>query len=153
MGTTTEVLLDTNVLLRTQFDKTFQLTSATRAIAALRANGASLRIATQSLAEFWNVSTRPSSANGYGLTIEETDRRLRFFEQSFRILYESPESHAAWRMLLLQHAVKGVQVHDSRLVSVMLANGISRILTFNTKDFERFREIETVHPDTFPQTS
>jgi hypothetical protein len=33
----------------------------------------------------------------------------------------------------------------------MLANQIPRILTFNTKDFRRFDEIETIHPDQLPE--
>jgi len=147
METTTDVLLDTNVLLRTQFDKLHQLTSATRALVALRTQGNTLRVASQSFAEFWNVSTRPVSANGFGLSFEETDRRLQFFESSLAPLYESEMSYTVWRKLLLGYKVQGVQVHDARLVSVMLANQIHRILTFNTKDFERFDEIEPIHPD------
>ena len=149
METTTEVLLDTNILLRTQFDKDFQLTSASRALIALREKGNGLRVALQSFAEFWNVSTRPIGVNGYGLSIEETDRRLRFFEHSFPPLYESAKSHAARHSLLLKHRVHGTEVHDARLVSVMLANQIPQILTFNTKDFQRFDEIESIHPDAF----
>jgi predicted nucleic acid-binding protein len=45
--------------------------------------------------------------------------------------------------------VHGTEVHDARLVSVMLANQIPQILTFNTKDFQRFDEIESIHPDAF----
>jgi len=149
MESTTDVLLDTDILLRTQFDKDFQLTSATRALYALRQSGSRLRVAVQSFAEFWNVCTRPLAVNGYGLSIEETDRRLTFFERSFVPLFESPDSHEAWRILLLKHRVQGTQVHDARLVSVMLANRIPRILTFNTKDFQRFEEIEPIHPDRF----
>jgi len=152
METTPEVLLDTNVLLRTQFDKTFQLTSATLALVALRERGHRLRVALQGFAEFWNVSTRPLAANGYGLSIEETYRRLQFFERSFLPLYESDKSHSVWRALLLKYRVQGTQVHDARLVSVMLANQIPQILTFNTKDFQRFDEIRSIHPDVFLST-
>jgi hypothetical protein len=103
----------------------------------------------QSFSEFWNVSTRPLAVNGYRLSIEETDRRLRFFERSFVPLYETQESHVAWRILPLKHRVQGTQVHDARLVSIMLANRTPRILTFNTKDFERFDEIEWIRPERF----
>lgn len=149
MENTTNVLLDTNILLRTQFDKSHQLTSATRAMVALRTQGNSLNIASQSFAEFWNVSTRPLAVNGYGLSVGETDRRLRFFESSFTQLYESETSYAIWRKLLLKYKVQGVQVHDTRLIVVMLANQIGRLLTYNTRDFERFSEIELIHPDRY----
>jgi hypothetical protein len=40
-----------------------------------------LVMATQNLAEFWNVCTRPATARGgLGLSIAETDRRLSVLE-------------------------------------------------------------------------
>jgi predicted nucleic acid-binding protein len=125
------------------------LTSATRAVVALRQQGNRLRVGLQSFAEFWNVSTRPLTVNGYELSIGETNRRLQFFERSFVALYESRRSYDLWRALLLKYGIQGTQVHDARLVSVMLANQIQQILTFNTKDFQRFTEIEPLHPDAF----
>ncbi len=49
-----------------------------------------------------------------------------------------------------RYKVQGVSVHDARLVSVMLAEGIPYILTFNTKDFARYTEITAIHPATLP---
>jgi predicted nucleic acid-binding protein len=40
--------------------------------------------------------------------------------------------------LVAQHEIVGVSVHDARLVSVMLANEVNQILTFNERDFRRF---------------
>jgi predicted nucleic acid-binding protein len=40
----------------------------------------------------------------------------------------------------------GVNVHDARLVAVMLVYGVKNILTFNTRDFNRYSEIVAVHP-------
>jgi hypothetical protein len=37
-------------------------------------------------------------------------------------------------------------VHDARLIAAMMVHGAKRILTFNYKDFVRFRDIEAVHP-------
>ena len=45
------------------------------------------------------------------------------------------------------HRVSGAQVHDARLAAVMTASGITRILTFNVRDFIRFAGIEAIHPD------
>jgi predicted nucleic acid-binding protein len=41
----------------------------------------------------------------------------------------------------------GVKVHDTRLVSLMMVRGITRIITFNVQDFQRFDGIEAIHPD------
>jgi predicted nucleic acid-binding protein len=46
----------------------------------------------------------------------------------------------------VDYRVSGVQVHDARLVAAMRVHGVRRILTFNTKDFARFDDIEAVHP-------
>lgn len=146
MPITTEVLLDTNILLRTQFDKAADLTNATRALVQLRASGARLATAIQNLAEFANVSTRPERENGHGISIVEALARIDFFEQSFDILPESVLSLKIWKKLMSDHQVSGKQVHDARLAAVMMAHGIERILTFNTKHFDRFPGVQAIHP-------
>lgn len=147
MPITIDVLVDTNILLRTQFDKPTHITNASRSLAELRRHGSRLSTTTQNLAEFWNVSTRPASSNGHGLSIQETLARLQYIEKAFTILAESKQSHAIWKKLIVDYEVRGKIVHDTRLVSVMLSFGISKILTFNTADFSRFPEIITIHPD------
>jgi predicted nucleic acid-binding protein len=147
MPITIDVLVDTNILLRTQFDKPVHMTNASRALAELRSQGKGLATTIQNLAEFWNVSTRPETANGHGLSREETLKRLEYFERSLSILSESGESYLHWKKLIVDHDVRGSKVHDTRLVSVMLAFVIRNILTFNTADFARFPKIETLHPD------
>lgn len=53
-----------------------------------------------------------------------------------------------WERLVVAYQVKGVNVHDARLVAAMLVHGLTYILTFNTKDFNRYKtEITPVHPD------
>jgi predicted nucleic acid-binding protein len=61
--------------------------------------------------------------------------------------------YANWRRLLIAHGVRGVQVHDARLVAIMQAYGLTRILTLNTSDFERFPDIVAVHPGQVPAKS
>jgi predicted nucleic acid-binding protein len=51
------------------------------------------------------------------------------------------------------HRVSGAQVHDARLAAVMTASGITRIVTFNVRDFSRFAEIEAVHPEQIAQAA
>jgi len=146
MPITIDVLVDTNILLRTQFDKSIHITDASRAFIELRRRGESLATTVQNLSEFWNVSTRPESANGYGLTTAETLTRLQYFERAFTILPESSQSYAIWKKLIVTHDVQGKMVHDTRLVSVMLSFGIRQMLTYNTADFARFPEITAIHP-------
>jgi predicted nucleic acid-binding protein len=48
--------------------------------------------------------------------------------------------------LVVAYGVKGVNVHDARLVAAMLVHGLTHILTFNISDFARYSEITAVHP-------
>jgi len=48
--------------------------------------------------------------------------------------------------LLRRRPVTGGEIFDLQIVATMKANRISRIYTFNTKDFEAFSELEVVKP-------
>jgi len=140
-------LIDTNILLRSvQPDHPMHLT-AVRALEVLMKQEEPLFVAVQNIAEFWTAATRPIANNGLGFTIEEAQAELRKIETFFQILTESTASYAAWKALLIERRVSGVQAHDARLTSVMKAYGVPRIVTFNVADFTRYPDIEVVHPD------
>jgi predicted nucleic acid-binding protein len=142
----TAYLLDSNILLRwvkPDHSDYPAIVSSTDAI--LRQDGV-LCYTSQNVAEFWNTCTRPLDRNGYGLSPHETDRKARFFEERLRLLPDGSAVHEEWRKLLVTHNIFGVQVHDARLVAAMHVHGVKRILTFNTKDFARYVDIEAVHP-------
>lgn len=104
-------------------------------------------MAVQGAAEFWNVCTRPAAARGgLGLSVSQTDKYLSRLERQFAVRTESAASFAIWRRLIVTHTVQGVQVHDARIAGLMLANGISYILTYNGKDFTRFPGITALSP-------
>ena len=107
----------------------------------------SLYLATQNVAEFWNVCTRPVDVNGLGLSIEATDRYTNQLERFFAILPDSLSVFENWRTLIVAQGVMGAKVHDARLVAMMKTYEIPRIITFNVADFRRFPEIEPVHPE------
>lgn len=141
------VLIDTNILLRAAQPTHPMHASAVRALEILLTRQEALVVALQNVAEFWNVATRPAVNNGLGFTIEEAQSELAKIEDFFQILSEDAASYAAWKALLIENRVSGVQVHDARLVAVMKTCGVARILTFNGSDFARFSGIEAVHPD------
>jgi len=97
--------------------------------------------------EFWRVCTRPLDKNGYGLTVKQTENRLRLLERHFPILQDEPSAYARWKTLVLAYSVMGKQVHDARVVAAMLVHGVTQILTLNVGDFTRYREITAVAPD------
>ena len=141
------ILIDTGILLRL-FEPTDGLhATVDRAVLMLRRRGEELAVTLQNLAEFWNVCTRPSTARGgLGLSVGETERRLRTIEETFTLLGEPRTTYSLWRHLVVTHAVQGKQVHDARLVALMQAHGITQILTLNGKDFTRYPGITPIEP-------
>lgn len=135
---TTPYLLDTNVLLRSIHTTDPLYGTAVAALDTLRERGATLFIAMQTVAEFWNVSTRPADKNGYGLSLGAVTTQLSEVENLYPILYEDAASFQQWRTLVTRVGVSGVQVHDARLAALMIVHGIPAILTFNARDFARY---------------
>ena len=67
-------------------------------------------------------------------------------ERDFVLLPDSREVHERWRSLLVDHEIKGVQVHDARLAASMYVHGVEQLLTINIRDFRRFTGLRAVHP-------
>ncbi len=55
----------------------------------LSGRGERILYAPQNLVEFWRACTRPMSANGFGLSVVETNRRAKVIER----LYSIQKSH------------------------------------------------------------
>jgi predicted nucleic acid-binding protein len=146
-------LLDTNILLRwiKPDDRDYSL--VTSAVERLLRERTALCYTSQNVAEFWNTCTRPLGQNGYGLSPEQTDHRVKLFEENLRLLPDSLAVHEEWRKLIVAHSVRGVQVHDARLAAAMRVHGVQRILTFNEADFARYPGVEAIHPRTISAPS
>jgi predicted nucleic acid-binding protein len=143
-------LADTNVLLRFA-DRTHPVHPIIRAaLRKLRTNGHRVCATPQNFVEFWNVATRPTERNGFGLAPANADRLLRLVERLFPLLPDSPAVYTKWRRLVVSFGVSGIQVHDARIVATMIVHGVTHILTFTTTDFVRYgtRGIVTVDPTT-----
>ena len=139
-------LLDTNVAWRR-----IQLTDPRHAdvksaIDALVQAGEQVYVTAQNLVEFRAVATRPESANGLGFTSAEAITAASEIEALFDLLPETPAIYPQWRTLVDQYAVCGKQVHDTRLVAVMLVHGVTHMLTLNGTDFRRFPGITVIEP-------
>ena len=98
------------------------------------------------LAEFWNVATRPQANNGSGLSPKGALEELMRLESFFTVLDESAAVYQAWKGLIIDYGVSGVQVHDARLVAAMMVYNVPRILTFIARDFTRYKHIEVLDP-------
>jgi predicted nucleic acid-binding protein len=144
------VLTDTGVLLRLPERTDPHHATVRHAIRVLRGRGDTFVAAPQNVAEFWNVCTRPAAARGgFGLSVEDADRRVRLIERFVRILPDTADAYSVWRRLIVDRAVRGVQVHDARLVAWMLTHGVTHILTLNGTDFARYPGMAVLAPADF----
>ena len=141
-----DVFGDTNLLLRSVHIGHPMRQVARTAIREVEERGDRLVIARQSLVELWAVATRPEEANGLELSSTDARRLVDTMRQRFPILPEPDSVLDLWLDLVTRYEVRGKPTHDARLVASMLANGVSRVLTFNARDFSRFAEITVETP-------
>ncbi|MDR3708545.1 MAG: PIN domain-containing protein [Capsulimonadaceae bacterium] len=141
--------MDTNVVLRAINKGDVQHPMVVAAIDRIRERGDSLVISVQVVAEFWNVATRPLDAKPpgvYGLSVHDAARQLDVIEGLFVVLADPDGMYDTWRRVVYSYGVAGAHVHDARHAAWALAHGIGNILTFNVKDFRRFRGLAAVSP-------
>ena len=131
-------LVHTNVLLRFLHRTDPRHSIVWAAVHTLRADGHQLQATSQNFIECWNVSTHPTSRNGFELTPQQTDTLLQTGEQMFPLLLDSPAIYPEWRRLAVQFGVSGVAVHDARLVATMLVHNVTHILNVQ---YLRFRPL------------
>ena len=129
-------LVDTNVLLR-QFEPAHDHhRAAVAATSRLIEGGEPLHIAAQSITEFWSVATRPAAQNGLGFGVASAASAAAEIERTFEVLLSDEAIvYQHWKRLIVERRVTGRRVFDARLVAVMLAHGVARLLTFNGADF------------------
>lgn len=140
-------LADTNILLRWVSPADPQHSLAVSSVKALQRRGEIVHITPQNLIEFWNVATRQAAANGLGMSPAEAERQVESLELLFPLVPDTPDVYREWRRLVSVAGVSGVRVHDARLAAVMLANGLTHVLTFNSADFKGFPGITVVRPE------
>src|SRR5208337_800072 len=114
-------------------------------ISILLDRGETVHFTLQNIVEFWNVATRPIANNGLGFPVSIAMTEVKKIERFLTILPDSPALYSEWKRLVVKHSVRGVKVHDTRLVAAMNVDAVPRLLTFNVDDFARFG-IEVVTP-------
>ncbi|MBP0030316.1 type II toxin-antitoxin system VapC family toxin [Roseofilum sp. Guam] len=139
-------LIDTNILLRSADPNHPMHADAVRATNILLDQGEYVCIIAQNLIEFWNVYTRPAARNGLGHTPAEAAAEVNRLKGIFSLLPDTLAIYTEWERLVRTYEVRGVNVHDARLVAAMVVHGLTHILTFNTRDFARYAEVTVVQP-------
>ncbi|MFO0881565.1 MAG: PIN domain-containing protein [Gemmataceae bacterium] len=147
------ILLDSNILLRyaKTTDPAYPVVDA--AITHLHAVGEILVIVPQNIYEFWVVVTRPVANNGLGFTVIEAQTEVARLKNLCTFLPDQPGLFSEWESLVVTHDCKGKVAHDARLVATRKTHGISRLLTFNGNDFQRYPGLTILDPATVANPS
>ena len=132
-------LIDTGILLRLIDTQDPHHALVQTAFETLGNRGDDLYITTQNIAELWNVATRPIANNGLNLPPTVVSQLFQQAIEPFCTIVTEPDRMPAeFRRLLLQYSVVGKQVHDARLVAMMLVWQVDNILTLNDRNFRRY---------------
>ncbi len=142
----TRYLLDTNVVLRFCNPSDIQHSLAVDAITYLLTQEDECLLTSQVLVELWVVATRPVEVNGLGWTVERTRSMIDQLLNRFPLLEESAQIFPNWLDLVTTGKVMGKRTHDARIIAIMLAHGVTHLLTFNPKDFTVTPSIIVVQP-------
>jgi predicted nucleic acid-binding protein len=149
------VLVDTCVIVYAFNPQAAEHVVVRAAIQNLVATGEDLVITPQVVAEYWNVGSRPKSANGRGLAVEQLRRMVDIICRIGKIAYESQSGFATWRELIERHQVRGVAVHDARIAAAAIELGARGILTCNERDFRRYEVdgLRVLRPESIVQSN
>lgn len=140
-------LVDTSILIRQTDVHSADRLLAVNATNRLFARREELRTFAQNMIEFWAVATRPYSANGLNLSPSEAEAERQSYEALFPLLPDPSGLYQRWVWLVNQYGVSGKPTHDARIVAAILEHGISHILTFNVRDFQRYASLGIVAVD------
>ncbi len=140
------ILLDTNIALRLADPKHPHHVIVTSAISVLQKRGEAFAIVPQTVYEFWVVATRPLAVNGLGLSIVECQSEISDIKALATFLPDQPALFAEWELLVTTHQCQGKVAHDARLVAAMQTHGLTQIITFNVKDFQRYPGLTVIDP-------
>jgi predicted nucleic acid-binding protein len=111
--------VDTNILLRSVQPNHPLSSQATHAVSKLIRQNDAVFFCPQTIAEFWNVATRPANRNGLGLSPDEALQEVSNIEKSLTLLPDVPAIYGAWKQIVTTYKVQGVKVHDARLAAIM----------------------------------
>ena len=99
------------------------------------------------LAEFYAVITNPRRVSAPFTSEEALDEieKLRALP-GLTLLPVPLDVVDRWVSLLREHRAISRHVFDAQLAATMLENGITKLYTFNRRDFERFPDLEVLTP-------
>jgi predicted nucleic acid-binding protein len=139
-------IIDANILVYAMAADAPQFAPSRGLLDAARDDPATmLYVTSQVLCEFYSVVTNPRRVTQARSTTDAL-QAISGFLAFLHVLPIPARAVEGWMDLLRRRPVTGADVFDLQLVATMLANGVSRIYTFNGADFAVFPELAVVTP-------
>jgi len=139
------VLLDSNILLRLSQPGHPHEQVTTAAVDLLQQHHRCV-IVPQTIYEYWVVTTRPTDVNGLGFDPQSAARERDRFLELFRLLRDERSIYEHWISLMDSYQTIGVKAHDARYVAAMMRHDVTHLLTFNDRDFQKYKNITAFTP-------
>ncbi len=140
-------ILDANILAYAINADAPQHTASRTLLETARDPSITLYVTSQILCEFYSLITNPRRV----AIVSSPTEALRIMSAllalpGLQVMPTPARAVAGWMALLQRHPVTGGDVFDLQIVATMQANGVQRIYTFNSDDFEVFSELTVVTP-------
>jgi len=132
------VFLDTNVLLSASDPSRSEHARSLTIFNQWLNRGTALHVSGQVLREYLVVATRPVEKNGLGLDMAAALHNTQQITARAWVVAETPQVAAELTKLLERIPCLGKQVHDANVVATMLVHGLTRLVTANVQDFQRY---------------
>jgi predicted nucleic acid-binding protein len=139
------VFVDTNVLIYSRLALSPFHAQALAKLTGLRAAGHDLWISRQTTREYLAAMSRPGALTGT-IPMAALVADVQAFLAAYWVAEDGPAVTTALLSLLTATPGGGKQIHDANIVATMRAHGVSRILTHNVADFNRYASLITVVP-------
>jgi len=128
------LLVDTNVLLEATDEKRPHHHAARELIESHRG----LVLPAQVIREYLVVATRPTAANGLGMSLSDALTNVREFRRAIRLLPESKPLLPTLLRLLAAVPCTGTRIHDAHIVASAMVHKVKTIVSLNIEDFAPF---------------
>jgi predicted nucleic acid-binding protein len=137
------IFIDTNVLIYANNRESPLCEVARQTLDELARSSTTLSVSNQVIREYLVIMTRPGFIEK-PISLESAIEDAKRMKKEFSLLFADRNSLDRLIELIRKYEIRGKRIHDAAIVSLMLTNGITDILTHNIDDFKSFHEI-TIH--------
>ncbi len=131
-----DVLLDTNVLICALNSDSVYCEKAKSLLLNKEFN---FFLTNKNISEFISVASKLQL-----MPYKDIIQTLRVFCSTVKLIYPDKRSNSIFNDLITKYQPAGIKVFDIEIISIMIANGLSIIATYNENDFNMIPGIEII---------